>query len=219
MFTNKKRNYNFFYFIFCFILITCIGYLIIGFKTKIVINNDYYRKYFKAEDTFLSTFLKAKNLLKTHQEIIKISFKPDVFLRSIYLDITVSGPVSKICFDKNCLILDDYGRLLLLNVNKKLFHIQSKLPVLANSYLDQRLIKLFFYIFSYSNWKPKPITSAIIHENFDVSIFDEKREFLFDANADLDEQIKKFHQILNNYRLENVKRVDLRIPGKVFIMK
>jgi hypothetical protein len=219
----RKKETTFILWIYLFVLFAII-LLFLHFTTinkikNITINQKSFSKFFPPNKSFLAYFFLSKNLINQNPEIIKIELKPDFLWQSISINIKKSEPVAKICDKEKCYILDNFARILSIGKEEKLFFIESKVNLTTNSLLNPKLTELFFNIFSYSNWKPYEITKAIIHENLDVSLFDSKeREFLFDSNKDISEQIKKWHLILDDQRIEKAKRIDLRIPKKIFLL-
>lgn len=168
--------------------------------------------------TYLDYIILARKLIPNNPAIVELTLKPNFWWQTLNISLKSTEPVANLCDPEKCYLLDSYARILELPTKTKLFLIQSKQKI-AIGRLNPKLTKLFFNIFSYSNWKPYPIQKAFIHENLDVSVFDSvEREFLFDPRQNISEQIKKWHLVLEDPRIKSAQRIDLRITKKFFLL-
>ncbi len=150
-------------------------------------------------------------------EIIKLEIYAHPFQRKLKIKVVASQPVAEICDLKNCFYLDNYARIISLpsSPELKLIKIISFLPIEKDSLLNPKIKNFLALIFEYANWKPLILKQIKIYANFDAGVIDEKdRQFLFDLNRDLEEQIKKLHLFL--IKEYPGSRIDLRIPQKIY---
>lgn len=206
-------------FIISLFIVAIFFYFILIHKfTEIDIQPLKWQTFFPKNQSYITYVLTAKNLIQQKPEIVSIQIQPNLYWKKLKINIREAKPIAIICYSEKCYLLDSYARILNNNQKNELFLIESKQKIVTGI-LNPKLTEMFYAIFSYSKWKPYPIKKAIIHKNLDISIYDlNDKEFLFDPNQSIVEQIKKWHLILNDQRIQEAKRIDLRIPKKIFIL-
>ncbi len=216
-----KRRRKHLFLILTLILIFSIFSFILFFKfKKIDLEPEEFNQildiYFQNKTPY-QIFSNLDKILIDFPQIIKIEIYPNPFKRNLKVKITTSKLVAEICDQKSCFYLDNYARIISLPQNKKLnlIKIVSSLPIEKDSLLNPKIKNFLALIFEYANWKPLVSKQIKIYSNFDLGLIDEKnREFLFDPNKDLEEQIKKLHLFL--IKEYQGSRIDLRIPKKIY---
>jgi len=202
------------------IAIFFIVYLIFFFEFKEIKiqekETDYLKSNFKNKSLSESIFL-AKELINKYPEIKQIKIRKDFFNQRLIFDVKSSHPIFRICDPKKCFYLDNYGEIIesKIYLNKKIPLIYSYLEIKKETIIHPK-IKTFLDIFlQYANWKPFIFKQIKIYHNFDISVIDVKdREFIFDPNKDIIEQVKKMEIFLQkNFQAQ---RIDLRIKKKIF---
>lgn len=196
------------------IFISLFKFKDVNFKDKNL--SSYLQIYFENK-SLIEIIVNAKKIMNDFPEIVKLEIKPNIFKRKIELNIETAKIVAKICDLKKCYFLDNFSRIIepKILIKNNLIKITSYLPLEKNSLLNPKLTNSLSLIFEYSNWKPLILKEIKIYSNFDIGIFDEQnRQFLFDPNKDIEEQIKKLHLFLT----KNFKgsRIDLRISKKIY---
>jgi hypothetical protein len=217
---KRKRKINL-WLIFIIFFITILIYFIFFFNFKTITVepenfNKYFQLYFIKKDIFNLT-KNVTQIMKDFPEIKKISLKINIFKSKINIKIETTKIIAKICDKNKCLFLDDSARIIQPKINsfKNLLLINSELQIENNTLLNPEIKNLLALIFEYANWKPLILKKINIYSNFDIGVIDEKnREFLFDPSRNLEEQIKKMEIFLRK-KIEG-KRIDLRIPQKIF---
>lgn len=214
---KEKQLRELVFFVLASLVLLLILYSFFILRYKVFVEPTKFQSYYRQQMTLPQVIFFSKKLINEHQEITRIKISWLSFLTSLKIKIFLANFVAKICYQQKCFLLDKYGRLGQLKSDEKLFYIESKLDLVDKALLDQRLNNIFRNIFAYSLWANRNFSKAIIHENFDISLFEPSgREFLFDANGDVKEQIKKLHLTLNNEEFQKATRIDLRIKNKIF---
>lgn len=227
---KKKRKNKFpkiFNFLFYISLTIILLYSLLFFKiTKIQVDPPEIEKL--AEKYFLNkspliVILNLKKFLKENKEIISAELIPDFWNRKLIVKIKKSEIIAQIYDKRNNKIfyLDNYGRILDINFDDgKKIKIVSYKSIKNNSLLNPKLTKLFSLLFEFSNFYNFPIKEITIYSNFDLSFLDKNnRIYLLDPNKDIEEQIKKLYIFLQYEKkksLGSIKRIDLRIPKKIY---
>jgi hypothetical protein len=213
---KKKKlelNYRFFLIIFLLILIfflTQINFLKINTsdnRLKIQNLSLLYYIFFKKD--------LAQKIFNTYESVIRVRFKPDFINFKLDIDLEKEDPVAIIC-SSNCFYLGSHSYIYKDSIENKYLPIFSQLEILEASYLDPILTNAFSKIFEYSNLNSLILKQAEILSNKDIKIITlDNKEILFDPNKNIDEEIKKLHYFLTNYK-NSYSRIDLRIPGKLY---
>jgi hypothetical protein len=213
---KKKKlelNYRFFLIIFLLILIfflTQINFLKINTsdnRLKIQNLSLLYYIFFKKD--------LAQKIFNTYESVIRVRFKPDFINFKLDIDLEKEDPVAIIC-SSNCFYLGSHSYIYKDSIENKYLPIFSQLEILEASYLNPILTNAFSKIFEYSNLNSLILKQAEILSNKDIKIItSDNKEILFDPNKNIDEEIKKLHYFLTNYK-NSYSRIDLRIPGKLY---
>jgi hypothetical protein len=179
---------------------------------------NYLSPYLK-DKTFYEIFPNLKKIMKDFPEIKKIDLRANIFKQKLFLKIKSSEIIAQICDEKNCFYLDNYGEIISHisppTSNLRLLRIYSFLPIKKNTLLNPEIKNFLSLLFEYANWKPLVLKEIKIYKNFDVGVIDsENREFLFDPNKNIEEQIKKLHIFLTKNFPGT--RIDLRITKKIY---
>jgi hypothetical protein len=188
------------------------------FKEIKIENGD--KNYFKFETknkTLYESILTAKELTNQNPQIKKIKIKKDIFNNRLIFEIKASDLIFKICDPKKCFYLDNYGEIIESKTysQKKLPLIYSYLEIRKNSLIHPKIREFLEMFLEYSNWKPFLFKEIRIYHNFDISVIDTKdREFIFDPNKDIVEQLKKLEIFIQ--KNIQAQRIDLRIKKKIF---
>jgi len=218
---RKKLKFKFpLNLILSLISIFIIIYFIFFFKFKEIKIENGDKNYFKFETknkTLYESILTAKELTNQNPQIKKIKIKKDIFNNRLIFEIKASDIIFKICDPKKCFYLDNYGEIIESKTysQKKLPLIYSYLEIRKNSLIHPKIREFLEMFLEYSNWKPFLFKEIRIYHNFDISVIDTKdREFIFDPNKDIVEQLKKLEIFIQ----KNIKaqRIDLRIKKKIF---
>lgn len=204
-------------------LIFFIFYFIFIFRFEEVIIEtepfkNHLKEYFEGKSLY-EIFSKMNEIMVNFPEIKKLEIKINIFKKKLNIKITNSKIIAKICDPQKCLYLDSYGEIIepkLKNSNQaNLLKINSSLPIERDTLLNPEIKNLLSLVFEYANWKPLILKEINLYSNFDVGVIDKNnREFLFDPEKEIEEQIKKLHIFLT----QNLagQRIDLRIPKKIF---
>jgi hypothetical protein len=213
---KKKKlelNYRFFLIIFLLILIfflTQINFLKINAsdnRLKIQNLSLLYYIFFKKD--------LAQKIFNTYESVIRVKFKPDFINFKLNIDLEKEDPVAIIC-SSNCFYLGSHSYIYKDSIENKYLPIFSQLEILEASYLNPILTNALSKIFEYSNLNSLILKQAEILSNKDIKIItSDNKEILFDPNKNIDEEIKKLHYFLTNYK-NSYSRIDLRIPGKLY---
>lgn len=219
---KKKINYSF---VFGGIIIFSFLFYLFFFEYQgIEISPAFYSSkilpYFQKKSLFF-IYQSIKKIMIDFPEIIKIEISHNIFQRKIYLKIKSSKILAEICDLQKCFYLDNYARIIKnQKPENQLIKINSFLEIKENTLLHPLLKNFFLYIFEFANYYSYPIKEIKIYHNFDVAVVDLKnREFLFDPNQDISEQIKKWYIFLKQFdeKFKNSQRIDLRIKQKIYI--
>lgn len=220
---KKRRKKLSLIFILPLIFLVSLVFFLYFLKFKEVVfepeNFSPYLKSYFQNKSLLEVFLGLKKIMTNFPEIIKITLQPNFFNQSLKVKIETAKIVSQICDLNKCLYLDIYSRIIQPKILEKnnFLKIQSYLEIKENTLLNPKLTNLLSLIFEYANWKPLVLKQIKIYSNFDLGVIDkENREFLFDPNRDLKEQIKKLHLfVVKDFK---GSRIDLRIPKKIYYL-
>lgn len=213
----KKRKINFvkiinlsLFFVLC--------YLLILVKFSLNIENSYLRNISLLEYILIKNIL-FSNIFRDNPGVIKIKNEINLLSRKINLKIIKEKPVAKLCYKNNCYFLGEHSYIYNINKRKQeysiLLPINSQLPVLPNTTLENNLTEALAKIFEYANLKNVYLIKIEILSNKDLIFFTEKYYFLIDPNKNLGEQIKKLDYFLSNYR-DQYQKIDLRIPNRIY---
>ncbi|MGC8981784.1 MAG: hypothetical protein ACP5JU_02445 [Minisyncoccia bacterium] len=211
----KKINFDYrFFLIFILIILifalTQIRFLKINVSDNSVKIKDLYILYY----IFFKKDL-ADKIFDICDDAVRVKFKPNFIDFSLNIDLEKEKPVAIIC-SSDCYYLGSYSYIYKDSIKNEYFPIFSQLKILRNSYLDPLLTDAFSKIFEYSNLNSIILKSGEILSNKDIKIvLKDGKEILFDPNKNIDEEIKKLHYFLTNYK-NSYSRIDLRIPGKLY---
>lgn len=223
---RKIKNINWDYVFFFFILITFI-YLVFFFNFK-SLRVSPPEKIFLGEKYFLNKpliliFLNSKKLIEENKEIMEINIKPNFFQRKIIINFKIAKPLAIIydALNQKSYYLDNYGRITKkAESNENFLTIISYKEIKEGALLNPKLKNFFDLLFEFSNLYSFKIKKIIIHSNFDISVINDlDQQFLFDPNKYHEEQIKKLYIFLEYQKEQkfiNPKRIDLRIPQKIY---
>lgn len=223
---SEKKGKNPLYLSYFLILIILV-YLIFFFRfsnlkvsppEKLSLVNNYF-----LNKPAILIFLNTRKILSENEDIIEIKVKLNFLKRKAEVFLKISEPVAIIYDIKQgrSYKLDNYGRITPnLGETEKLLNIISYKEINGGTMLNQKLRRLFSFLFEFSNVYSFPLSKAIIHSNFDVSIFNkDNQQFLFDPHKDHEEQIKKLYLFLeyqSSQKIKKATRIDLRIPQKIY---
>lgn len=158
----------------------------------------------------------AKAIFEKCSDVIKIKFKPNFLTYSLDIELIKESPVAIICGSK-CFYLGTHSYIYKAEVEDKYLPIYSQLEILENSYLKPNIENAFSKLFEYSNLNNIFFSKVEILSNQDLKFFtNDNKEILIDPNQNIEEQIKKLHYFLNNYKDSNYSRIDLRIPRRLY---
>lgn len=179
-------------------------------------------KYFLNQSLF-SIILNQRKLIKEENEVMEVNVKPIFFQKKIEVSFKIAKPIALI-YDARSdefFYLDNYGRITKnLKPKSNLLTIISFKKIKNNSFLNPKLKSLLDLLLEFSSLYFFQLKKIIIHSNFDVSVINQSnQQFFFDPHKNLDEQIKKLYIFLEyqkNQNLQNISRIDLRIPQKIY---
>lgn len=223
---KKIKNLHLEYLFYPIFLVILIYFLFFFKFTNIKVSPP--EKLFLGEKYFLNKtlftiILNQRKLIKENPEVIEVDVKPIFLERKIEVAFKIAKPIALISDiqQNEFYYLDNYGRIIKnLKTNENLLKIISFKKITNNSRLNPKLKDLFNFLLEFSTLYSFKIQKIIIHSNFDVSVFNDKnQQFLFDPNKGQEEQIKKLYLFLeyeNSQKLKNIKRIDLRIPQKIY---
>lgn len=219
---RKKKRLNL-DLILTLLLISLITVFIFSFRFEnIVIEPPDYAPYlinYLKNKTPFEIYFNLNKIMSTFPEIKKIEVKQNLSKQKITFKMELAGMIAKICDQKKCFFLDNTGQIIQPQIKppNNILKIDSSLEIKNNSQFNPELLRLFTFLFEYSNLESFILKEIKIYPNFDVGVIDKQnREFLFDPNRNLEEQFKKLHLFLTDKKI-SATRIDLRIPKKIYI--
>ncbi|GIW66163.1 MAG: hypothetical protein KatS3mg095_0061 [Candidatus Parcubacteria bacterium] len=211
--TNKKLKFikN--------LIILIIIVLILFIKFNLEIDGNYKKTIYLGE-YLLTKYKIIKDMFNNYPELINIKTIISITERKIKLKTITENPVAKICYQNSCYFLGEHSYIYKPKNQKtyNLLLINSEIPILDNSFLENNITNALAKVFEYSNTRNFYLTKIDILSNKDLKIYSNNFSFLIDPNKNIDNQIKKLNYFLSNYKDDNLKlkEVDLRISNRIY---